>query len=160
MKVWIQQRHFFPKASLSISFAINFATMFLPKPYWCFSDVDTNTETYETNSQRFLNYSNQTVSCVLLRGAVPSSRITCSLLQTLATIVKEHLDENVSCSCQFKLCCPMCANPVCADMKRYLSGSQGVLTGLRVKRERLGAREGWRDIVTREGWRDNDANNS
>ncbi|KAK2191495.1 hypothetical protein NP493_49g02002 [Ridgeia piscesae] len=74
------------------------------------------------------------------RAAALNARPT--FIKTLATIVKEHLDENVSCSCQFKLCCPMCANPVCADMKRYLSGSQGVLTGLRVKRERLGAREG------------------
>ena len=65
-----------------------------------------------------------------------------SLLQALATIVKEHLDDNVSCSSQFNLRCPMCTNPVCAETKRYLSESQGVLTALRIKEGQLGAREG------------------
>lgn len=74
------------------------------------------------------------------RSAALNARPT--FIKTLATIVKEHLDENVSCSRQFKLCCPMCDNPVCGDMKRHLSESQDVLTALRIKQERMVAREG------------------
>lgn len=52
-------------------------------------------------------------------------------IQTLATLVKDHLESNVACSQQMALRCPMCVNPTCGRTKEFFAGNQVVLDALR-----------------------------
>ena len=48
-------------------------------------------------------------------------------LQSLATLVKDHLAANVACTSQLPLRCQMCTNPVCGKTKGWFAGHQSVL---------------------------------
>ena len=49
------------------------------------------------------------------------------VVQALASVVKEHLDANVSCTSQLPLRCPQCTNPVCGKTKAWFKSHQTVL---------------------------------
>lgn len=60
----------------------------------------------------------------------------------MADLVKTHLDDNVACSKQLNLRCPMCTNPTCGEAKEWFERTQGVLDMMKIRQEAYDGRQG------------------
>lgn len=65
-----------------------------------------------------------------------------TFIKTLADLVKTHLDDNIACTKQLPLRCPLCVNSTCGEAKNFFSRNQDVLDLLKEKREHFEARQG------------------